>query len=121
MIEKMKNRINNENHWYGNMKTGVFGGYIEGVSPVPEREDISLRITQDDITPGEAKELLGTLDVVYSHAKYELEEIAGPAMFSERLEFRLTTCELNTLTTAAEEAGKTRSELLRDMIHGVGE
>lgn len=46
-----------------------------------------------------------------------LEKIAGSSALTERVEFRLTTEELNTLTTLADNEGATRSEMLRAMIH----
>jgi len=114
-----ENKIPRINHWYGNMKTGKCGDYIENGSFIPGREDISLRITQDTLTHDDAIALIGFMDVMFLSARCVLDEAAGLSglELSERMEFRLTKDEMKLLDKFADREGITKSGFLRAMIH----
>ena len=110
------------NLWYGNIGRQQWGCEYEDYGclvPSENSKDITLQIAKNEITPDDAQELLDLLTAMFKSAKAQLEKIAGPQppALTERVEFRLTTDELNTLTTAADHEGTTRSEMLRVMIH----
>ena len=108
------------NLWYGNIDRQQWSCDYEeygALIPSENSKDITLQIAKNEITPDEAKELLGLLSVMYGDVKARLEKIAGLFALTERVEFRLTTDELNTLTSIADHEGTTRSEMLRVLIH----
>ncbi len=108
------------NLWYGNIDRQQWGCDFEDMGaliPSENSKDITLQIAKNEITPDEAKELLGLLSVMYGDVKAHLEKIAGLLALTERVEFRLTRDELNTLISIADQEGTTRSEMLRAMIH----
>ena len=110
------------NLWYGNIDRYQWSCDYENhgaLIPSENSKDIILQIARNEITPDDAQELIELLKVMYEDAKTQLEKIAGPQppALTERLEFRLTEGEMMTLTTAANAEGKSRSELIRDMIH----
>ena len=107
------------NLWYGNIDRQQWSCDYEDMGaliPSENSKDITIQIAKNEINPDEAKELLGLLSVMYGDVKAQLEKIAGLLTLTERVEFRLTTEELNTLTTLADHEGTTKSEMLRASI-----